>query len=274
MESLLKIYKILEKEIDPAYRLRAERISEEISFERPKRILDTGCGRGFYVKLFTLFDFVEEIRGIDVNENYLSVARDITKGDKKVFIEKGSIQSIPFEDNYFDLVICSEVLEHLPDDSEALLEIKRVLRPKGILLVTVPNKNFPFLWDPLNWILMKFWNTHVNKDIWWLAGIWADHLRLYTKEEIKDLIGQEFLIEDSEEYLSWCWPFLHFLLYGIGKNMVEYMGFKQFNRFNFEEDKTLSTILAKIVSYPTDLLDPLFRSKKSMNIFIKARKTI
>jgi len=119
---------------------------------------------------------------------------------------------------------------------------------------------------------MKLFNTHINKDIWWLAGIWADHERLYTVEEIKSLLEEKFFIEDTEEYISWCWPFAHFLFYGIGKNLVELFSFKEFNRFDFKKDKKMSRFLARIIALPGVILDPLFPSKSSMNIFMKARK--
>jgi ubiquinone/menaquinone biosynthesis C-methylase UbiE len=48
------------------------------------------------------------------------------------------IQDMPFEDNTYDLVRCSHVLEHVPDDRRALSEIRRILAPNGIAVIQVP----------------------------------------------------------------------------------------------------------------------------------------
>ena len=191
--------------------------------------------------------------------------------DKRINIKQGSIYKLPYRDNYFDFVICSEILEHLSDDKKALLEVERVLKPSGFLIITVPNYNFPFLWDPLNWILMRFFNTHINKDLWWLAGIWADHERLYTTDEIINVVKKHFKILEMRQFISWCWPFSHFLLYGIGKNLVENLGFSQFSRFNFKK-KSSSSLLAKLIALPTDFLDKKLQNINSTNIAIVAKK--
>lgn len=161
---------LLSYEIDPAFRERARMIFEEVARIKPKKILDAGCGRGFYLKTLSCFPFVKKIFGIDINPSYLKIARkNIDK--EKVIISKASIYRLPFPNNCFDLVIASEVLEHLKDDKKALMELKRVLKKNAHLIITVPNYYFPFFWDPLNWLLMRLFKTHINKNIWWLAGI-------------------------------------------------------------------------------------------------------
>ena len=58
---------------------------------------------------------------------------------KKLTYVNNDIQTLPFLDGSFDLVICSQVLEHVPDDNRALNEFYRVLRPNGSLVITIPN---------------------------------------------------------------------------------------------------------------------------------------
>lgn len=265
---LKQLQPILNSEIDPAFRLRAWYILEEIEKEKPKTVLETGCGRGFYMHSLTFFPDIKEIHGIDVNDKYLAVAKKhIT--DKRVHLRNASIYELPYPDNSFDAVICSEVLEHLSDDAAALKEIRRVLKKNGVLLVSVPNQHFSFLWDPLNWLLMKIFNTHVHKDIWWLAGIWADHERLYTREQLREVVEDaKFKIERTEMVVTSCWPFSHFALYGIGKNIVERLGASAFDRFNFEE-KPLSKALAAFMRWPTTWWKS---EQSSVNIFVKLRK--
>lgn len=267
---LKKLKNLLRTEIDPAFAKRAEFIFREVEKYRPKIILDVGCGRGFYLKVISLYTFPQEIHGIDINKTYLEKAIKICS-DQRIKIKQGSIYKLPYRDNYFDFIICSEVLEHLSDDKKALLETKRVLKPSGFILITVPNYNFPFLWDPLNWILMRFFNTHINKNIWWLAGIWADHERLYTQEEIIRKTQGRFTIEKVELLTNWCWPFAHFILYGVGKNLVEKLNLSQFNRFSFKR-KPLSSLLAKLLALPSNFMDKKLPNRNSVNIVILGKK--
>lgn len=264
------LYKILGNEIDPVFAKRARLILDAMIRKKPKRILDAGCGRGFYLKLASLLDFPAEIAGVDINKDYLTLAQKNCHGDKRVKIKMDSINSLAFPDDYFDFIICSEVLEHVSDDRSALKELHRVLKKGGTMIITVPNRNFPFLWDPLNWTLMKLFNTHVPKHIWWLAGIWADHERLYKQAEFEKLIKSKFTICSSHTLVHWCWPFSHFLLYGIGKNIVERLNAKSFSRFSFEKDRPLTRILAKIFSLPSRF-DSRVKSTTA-GLFIEALK--
>lgn len=263
-----KLQTILQSEIDPAFARRSQLILEEIDAEKPQVILDAGCGRGFYVHAFTFFPFITHIHGIDVSEKYLKTAqKHIT--DPRVKLQKASIYELPYPDNTFDMIVSSEVMEHLSDDAKALKELKRVLKKNGSVLITVPNLHFPFLWDPLNWLLMKLFNTHMPKDIWWLAGIWADHERLYTAQQLHDLAKKaDMKVEKKEHVVQVAWPFSHFVLYGIGKNIVERLGTSGFDRFNFE-DKPLSRFLAWVMRLPTTL--PHIKDDVSVNIFVKLK---
>jgi ubiquinone/menaquinone biosynthesis C-methylase UbiE len=266
-----KLSTLLNAEIDPAFAKRSQFIFEGVASSKPKRILDIGCGRGFYLNAFSLFDFVNEIHGVDINTTYLKKAKK-NAHDKRIHIKKGSVYELPFPDRYFDMIVCSELLEHLDDEQKALIEIKRVLKQNGTLIVTVPNHNFPFLWDPINWILMKGFNAHVPKDRWWIAGIWADHVRLYTEKKLKvQVIKAGFTIIKLNRVIHHCWPFSHFILYGIGKNLVERIGLKEFDRFN-TKPKKVSEVVARIFALPS-LLDKNITSKTSyMNILVSMRK--
>jgi SAM-dependent methyltransferase len=95
------------------------------------RLLDFGCGRKPYENLFTVSEYI----GIDVK--YAGHDHKLSKVD--VFYDG---KSIPFADSYFDSVFCGEVMEHIFTPSETLLEIKRVLRKGGYILLTVP-----FCWN-------------------------------------------------------------------------------------------------------------------------------
>jgi len=262
----------LESEIDPVFANRARLILEDIASKRPKTILDAGCGRGFYTHAAALFPFVRQVTGIDVNAGYLTVARSHCRS-AKITLSQESVYALPFPDRTFDYIICSEVLEHLRDDAGAVAELFRVLKKGGTLAVTVPNRSFPFLWDPLNFLLMRLIGTHVHKDIWWLAGIWADHERLYTRRDLKYILDKRFSSVDIKGIVRWSWPAAHFFLYGIGKNLVERLGLSQFDRFQFSKERPLARLLARIVSLPNRLLDRAVTTKNAVGLVGFAVKT-
>ncbi|OGH53779.1 MAG: hypothetical protein A3G15_04060 [Candidatus Levybacteria bacterium RIFCSPLOWO2_12_FULL_40_10] len=264
---LKKLKILLDNEIDPAYAKRAEFIFQTVEREKPIRILDVGCGRGFYVNALSLYDFPKEIIGLDINKEYLEEARRYASDMRAKFIRK-SVYSINYTNNYFDLVICSELLEHLSYDKKALSEIFRVLKKGGTLIVTVPSEDFPLFWDPVNWVLMRFFNTHINKDVWFLAGIWAGHERLYNMKNLSRIIEEAgFSILEMSGVISFSWPFSHFLLYGLGKNIVERLNVKSLNRFELKKNN-IKIFLAKLFSYPTKLSI----GDSSVDIIVLAKK--
>lgn len=242
----------LKAEPDPAFARRAGIILENLELKKGDRVIDIGCGRGFYVNLLSNLNLSLEVFGIDLNEKYLKAAKKGLKR-KKVLLKKGNALKLPFETNCFDKVIASEILEHIDKDIMAVEEIYRVLKPGGIALISVPNKNYPFLWDPLNWVLERLFDKHIPSDIWWLAGIWADHVRLYEENELKTKLKKAgFKIEKCWLATHYCFPFSHFLLYGIGKNLVEKGLFKNFNRFHNHDNQSLFN---KILLWPVRKID-------------------
>jgi SAM-dependent methyltransferase len=94
-------------------------------------ILDAGCGSGR-----TLEDLVAygEVHGIELDPEAAAVARARNRGE----VRTGRLERLPWEDSYFDLITCLDVIEHTPDDRATLRELRRVSRPGGFLLVTVP----------------------------------------------------------------------------------------------------------------------------------------
>lgn len=263
-----KLENLLKSEIDPAYSKRARLILSNIEENRYQNILEVGSGRGFYLYACTLFSFTKKIVGIEINPKYIEIAKK-TLRSKKVKLYLGSVYQLPFKNSEFDCVICSEVLEHLGDENKALLEIRRVLKKSGKLLVSVPNIDFPASLDPLNWSLMRIFKTHVNKDIWWLAGIWADHLRLYKDTRIEKLfVKNKFKLKNKVFYIKKSLIFSHFILYGLGKNLVEKLSLSSFNRFNYQSKK-ISKFLAKTLQMFVENDD---KEAKSVGIFYELVK--
>lgn len=94
------------------------------------RLLDAGCGDKPYVDIFR--QSVSAHIGIDVARR--AVQRPGLEGPDVV----GDVGSLPFADESFDSVLCTQVLEHLPNPGQVMNEFHRVLRPGGTLIVTTP----------------------------------------------------------------------------------------------------------------------------------------
>lgn len=270
------IRRILAKEIDPAFKRRARIILEESLFlKQGMKVLDLGCGRGFYTKALALLHPGVQISALDLNEEYLNQAIKLAT-EKNVSFVKADARDLPFIAESFDFVVCSEVLEHIKEDGEVIMEIYRVLKKEGKVIFTVPSSNYPFLWDPLNWILEKLFQRHVPSHIWWLAGIWADHVRLYSEEELVAKVKRAgFGVEQIWRATHYCLPFAHFLLYGIGKNLVELgIAGRSFDRFKIDNRQSFGN---KFVNTPFRIIDKLndsnFNKNSSfVNLIIKAIK--
>jgi SAM-dependent methyltransferase len=99
-----------------------------------ERVLDLGCGTGRFVA--ALRDAGADAVGVELAETALRRARANAPGADLRLVEPDG--SLPLDHGSVDLVWCSEVLEHVADTEHLLLEVRRVLRPAGRLLVTVP----------------------------------------------------------------------------------------------------------------------------------------
>ncbi len=101
---------------------------------RPATILEVGCGEGFLSAYLKSRMPGMRLHGLDINENAIGFARDHF-GHLAQF-STGSIYELPFGAGSFDLVLCSQVLEHLEDPEAAVAELKRV--SSAHLLISVP----------------------------------------------------------------------------------------------------------------------------------------
>src|SRR5262249_3365544 len=102
-------------------------------------VLDVGIGSGSNLRMLAEMGFSHVI-GLDPNPDVIRICQD--KGFTSV--QEGSISDLPFSSESFDLVLATDVIEHVQDDATALKEICRVLRPGGYALITVPA--FQSLW--------------------------------------------------------------------------------------------------------------------------------
>jgi len=141
------------------------------------RVLDMGCGGGRHA--FALYRRGADVVALDMDEGELKdvagmfaamrEAGEAPAGATATAV-RGNAYALPFEDGGFDRIIAAEVLEHLPQDSAAMAELFRVLRPGGLIAVTVPR------WGPelVCWALSNAY--HENE---------GGHVRIYRGSELR-----------------------------------------------------------------------------------------
>lgn len=112
--------------------------------EKGDRVLDLGCGEGRHVISAYLEEDIEAI-GVDLSVEDLTTTKEksapfvrVENEDKYFALASANALHLPFADHSFDKVICSEVLEHIPDYEGALKEIQRILKPGGLFCASVP----------------------------------------------------------------------------------------------------------------------------------------
>lgn len=125
-------------------RPKEKAINALLSPEKDEKILDLGCGLGYYADKITAKGSV--CYGVDIDYNSLALAKHNTSA---FFIQAAS-ESIPIADNSVDKVLFTDVIEHLKDDGVALKEIARVLKDKGVVVITTASKEGFFCGTRLN----------------------------------------------------------------------------------------------------------------------------
>jgi len=215
---LATIRHMTRNEADMAFKKRVQTIFEWTNPQPDDLILDIPCGRGFYLNMF---DYATEatVIGADLAWDVLEKARRNT-AQAGIPLQAASIYSLPYPSGTFDAVILSEVLEHLQDDVAGLREVRRVLKPGGVVAITVPNVNYPFWWDPINKTLDTLFGTHISRGP--LAGLWANHHRLYDRGQLREVVqAAGFEVEVERAFTHHSFPFIHNIVYGIGKPLLE-----------------------------------------------------
>ncbi len=271
-----KLDALLQNTGDMCLKRRAKLVVSELSPQKKDKILDVGCGDGFYLYLLShMGDF--NLTGIDSDPVALKIAKKQI-GRKYIKYVVGDVLKMPFKKESFNKIVCSEVLEHLEDDEQGVKEIKRVLKKNGVACITVPHWNYPFFWDPVNYILQRVFRTHIKSGFW--SGVWNFHVRLYKIPELKKLFKDNGLkIERFECVTHYGLPFNHYLT-NLGfrlrtskltpKNIK-----KSLSKFEGDETqkKNLFARILEFINYMDRRNNRRFSEKTStVGLFIKVRK--
>lgn len=163
----------------PHYRFRQDLIIGEIlKHYRYGKVLDAGSGSGWLSLRLAQRGF--DVVGIDNAPGFINYASSKAKQlgvFKKAKFKLEDVRSLGFHDGSFDVIICTEVLEHLKDDKETVIQLKRVLKKGGICIVTVP-------------AYMKYWGVEDE---------YGGHLRRYTRQALGKLFS-DWIVEKNDYF--------------------------------------------------------------------------
>lgn len=149
-------------------------------------VFDGGCGEGFILHELNLARQIKSCSAIDLDENE---AKDASRNLPFCDVRQGNIYEIPFQDNSFDLVICSEVLEHLENPGKGLLELYRVCRKYTLL--SVPREP---VWRMMNIARFSYWHD---------LGNTPGHLNHWSRSSFIEFVSDYFRILQTKTPLPW-----------------------------------------------------------------------
>ena len=132
------------RETDRTVQRRVEFIREELSGSSPGLVLDAGCGLGAYLPF--LMRESSRVIGADFNLHNLRkafVRNRLSQPETRAHLAGASIEKTPVRSEVFDVIICIETLEHVADDGAVVKEFRRLIKPGGRLILSVPYKWFP-----------------------------------------------------------------------------------------------------------------------------------
>ncbi len=153
----------------------------ELHLQPHHRVLDLGCGEGRHALAVHWFGVAEQVVALDTSARDLTTARgrlaDFPQPNPAktcCFLRADGLR-LPFADASFDVIICSEVLEHIVHYEKMLAEIQRVSKPGGLLAVSVP----------------RAWPERI---CWWLSSAYhrveGGHVRIFQASQLRQRIEQ------------------------------------------------------------------------------------
>jgi 2-polyprenyl-3-methyl-5-hydroxy-6-metoxy-1,4-benzoquinol methylase len=194
-------------------------INEDI---KDKKILDYGCGVGYFAVLFAKYG-AKQVVGIDISVNAIRSAIWYAKKEKvddrcKFIVAK--TPSVIKDNEKFDVLFLKDIIEHIPDDKYFFKEIIKNLHPGGRLIITTPN-----IWS-ISYLIGYLYNKVYLRNVDWVGGDDPTHVRLYSPPVIKKIL-KELNVEINKwisgnlipyDIFSW----LVLLKYDIKCNWVKY----------------------------------------------------
>jgi methionine biosynthesis protein MetW len=171
--------------------LKVREIMKKLLGGNKCKVLDVGCGDGSLLGPFCSF---QECYGVDVSEAQLKQAE--MRGIRTYHTDLES-EELPFGDECFDLIVCSETIEHLLDADNLLHEIHRTLRLGGTFILTFPNVN-----QPISWLMQILFDLPPR----FSARYKSPHVRDYTLRIVRMVLAS-FGFEIANVTGTYVYPF-------------------------------------------------------------------
>jgi SAM-dependent methyltransferase len=161
----------------PRHRLRESLLLRAFLAADPgPRVLNAGAGQGSFSLLLEGRGF--DVTSLDSSPAEIALLRRRVRGP----VVEARLEELPFEPASFDAAVLGEVLEHIPDDAEALRQVARVVRPGGAIAISVPR----------------------NPEYFGVSDEWAGHVRRYTCEALLGVVADAGL--RVEQCRAWGFP--------------------------------------------------------------------
>lgn len=161
-------------------------VTEMVGF-RPKKILDVGCASGWFLKM--MINKFPECRGygVDVYKNAVYFGRE---NYPNLDLRVADAHRLPFSNEYFDVVVCNEVLEHVVDPIKVLLEMRRVVKKEGLIVVEM---------DSGSWLFRTIWGcwTYLKGKVWHDA-----HIQVFDTKMLKETIERAGLRVERQKIFN------------------------------------------------------------------------
>ncbi len=173
---------------DPFAYLRLQVIKKLIPQNKYSTICDLGCGEGLFTEFIEKQTNNSQVIGIDINSK--KIERAIINSPSTVYI-RGDSTKIPLKSSSCDLVFCFELIEHINNTKSLLQEVRRILKPEGIFILSTPNiHSFTAFTGKIAYFMMNkkytaFDETHIN--LFWPERL-LDNLRVSNFKKV-DIYG-------------------------------------------------------------------------------------
>lgn len=187
---------------------RINRLIELADIQDTDKVIEVGCGAGHVLEKINR----GKLYGIDISEIQIKRAKE--RLGNKVILQKTPGESIPFEDKFFDKILCSEVIEHVLDPVALLKEIRRVLKDDGILSLSIPNENIINTAKKVLRATGLIRLVEPKKTKWDLASkdnLNEWHLHEFNMDLIKKYVNGLFIIEKKSSITNPLIPFRYVL---------------------------------------------------------------